>query len=171
MLQFPFRVPTCIATLRDARRAAAYRAVPIQVSLFEREFLFRLVADAERRLGATGLQRHYATVAICSPSWGVCFSSTESRVSPSSKQLRAFISDVWPEHSFDCIMDTGEVFGDATFYILTRQARPLVMWLRADASHCDVLWLPPDVSPTEGIPCPTGLARSRIPSCRYLGHL
>ena len=67
-LQFPFRIPRCIMVLRDARRAAAYSAVPIQVSLFEREFLFRLAADSERRLGTIGILPHHATVAICSPS-------------------------------------------------------------------------------------------------------
>ena len=153
-LQFPFKVPFCILALQEARRVAAFGAVPIQVSVFEREFLFRLAADAELRLGAIGTSCHYATVAICSPSWGVCFTATENRVSPSASSLRAFVQDVWPEHSSDRILDTGEFFGDATFYIVTRVARPLVMWIRADPSHHDVLWLPPEVKPEDGIPCP-----------------
>ena len=155
-LQFPFKVPICILALREARRAAAFGAVRIQVSVFEREFLFRLAADSELRLGAVGTSSHYATVAICSPSWGVCFTDTENRVSPSASRLRGFIQDVWPEHSSDRILDTGEFFGDATLYIVTRVARPLVMWIRADPSHHDVLWLPPEVRPEDGIPCPRG---------------
>ena len=30
------------------------------------------------------------------------------------------------------------------------------MWLRADASHHDVLWLPASIPPVAGIPCPSG---------------
>ena len=157
LLQLQLRLPTCILDLARARRAASFYAVPIAVSLFRREFLFRLAAEAQTRQEVVCLEPHQAPLALCSPAFGVCHTTAGFRVAPTSHQLRPFLRDAWPCLAQHLIADTGEFFGDSTFFTLTHPSCPLVAWLRAGAEAEDVLFLPVDVHPLEGIPCPAGL--------------
>ena len=156
LLQFQVPLPTCISVLARARRAAAHFAVPIGVSSFRREFLFRMAAEAQAMQAAVELGQHSARLAFCCPAFGVCHFSAGFRVAPTARQLRPFLRETWPLLDNHLIADTGEFFGDSTFYALTHPSCPLTAWLRAGHEGEDVLFLPIDVRPTDGIPCPPG---------------
>ena len=153
LLQFQVPLPTCISVLARARRAAAHFAVPIAVSSFRREFLFRMAAEAQTMQAAVELGQHSARLAFCCPAFRVCHFSAGF---PTARQLRPFLRETWPLLDNHLIADTGEFFGDSTFYALTHPSCPLTAWLRAGHEGEDVLFLPIDVRPTDGIPCPPG---------------
>ena len=156
VLRFPLRIPRCILELERARQAAAHWAVPIAYSSFRREFFFRLSLEVQRRADTVGIAPHQAIIAICCPEFGVCKTTVGSRVAPTASQLRPFLREVWPELLDYHIFDTGEFFGDATYYVLGHPHSPMVAWLQVGGEHDDVLFLPPGIHPEHGIPCPSG---------------
>ena len=157
LLQFAFRIPTCILELNRARHAASFYAVPIAFSAFRRDFFFRFAVEAQACSDAVGIAPHQALVALCCPAFGLCCTTAGFRVSPTAQQLRPFICGTWPELTDHKIADTGECFEDAAYYTITHPSCPLTAWLRAGGAHNDVLFLPVDVRPEIGIPCSPGL--------------
>ena len=156
VLRFPLRVPRCILDLERARQAAAHWAVPIAYSSFRREFFFRFSAEVQARSDVVGILPHQAILAICCPEFGVCKITAGFRVAPMASQLRPFLRNAWPELLDYHIHDTGEFFGEATYYVLSHPHTPLVAWFLVGGEYDDVLFLHPGDNPLTCIPCPQG---------------
>ena len=116
LLQFSFRVPTCILELNRARRAASYYAVPIAYSSFRRDFFFRFAVEAQ---AAVDVALHQAPLALCCPSFGLWRTTAGFRVSHTAQQLRPFVCETWPKLAVHKVGDTGEYFGDYAYYTIT----------------------------------------------------
>ena len=154
ILQFPFGLPTAARDLARARLALSRTALPVRFSKFRAAFMARLAAEFEARLCWFGPRPHQAAITFCSPSFGTCTTSVDMTVAPPAHLLRAFVQHAWPDLR-DCrILDTQEFFEESFYYCLADRDQPLVAWIRAQGAHDDVLFLPPTVHPTEGLPCP-----------------
>ena len=154
ILQTPFALPPAVKALALARRALAATAIPVHLSAYRTDFMTRLQAEYEIKVGWTGRVPHQAVLTLCSPAFGTCTTSVGSLVAPSARQLRHYVRAVWPDLSDCCIIDTQEFFDESFYFCLVDKNRPLVSWIRAQGSHDDVLFLPPTVHPRDGLPCP-----------------
>ena len=50
------------------------------------------------------------------------------------------------------MIDSHEFFAEKYFYFIVDSQQPLVAWVRTSGNHEDVLFLPPTVHPTQGLP-------------------
>ena len=154
ILQFPFGLPTAARDLARARLALRHTALPVCFSKFRADFMARLAAEFETRLCWFGPRPHQAAITFCSPSFGTCTTSVGLPVAPPAHLLRSYVQHAWPDLR-DCrIIDTQEFFEESFYYCLADRDQPLVAWIRAQGAHDDVLFLPPTIHPTEGLPCP-----------------